>query len=98
MAITGLIADKNMNPITDPNPIEAVEDLKSLPDNTLAKYAQDKGNPNATYALVVLIQRLKARKIAEKEAPSDTTVAEDVSQDVTGGGICRIARCCSYDG
>ena len=87
MAITGLIADKNMNPITDPNPIEAIEDLKSLPDNTLAKYAQDKGNPNATYALVVLMQRLKARKIAEKEAPSDTTVAEDVSQDVTGGGI-----------
>jgi hypothetical protein len=30
MAITGLIADKNMNPITDPNPIEVVEDLKSL--------------------------------------------------------------------
>jgi hypothetical protein len=30
MAITGLIADKNMNPITDPNPIDVVEDLKNL--------------------------------------------------------------------
>jgi hypothetical protein len=95
MAITGLIADKNMNPITDPNPIDVVEDLKNLDDNTLAQYAQDRGNPNATYALVVLMQRKSARDKVQAEAPSDTTVAEDVSQDVTGGGI---ARCCSYDG
>lgn len=87
MAITGLIADKNMNPITDPNPIDVVEDLKNLDDNTLAQYAQDRGNPNATYALVVLMQRKSARDKVQAEAPSDTTVAEDVSQDVTGGGI-----------
>jgi len=87
MAITGLIADKNMNPITDPNPIDVVEDLKNLDDNTLAKYAQDRGNPNATYALVVLMQRKSARDKVQAEAPSDTTVAEDVAQDVTGGGI-----------
>lgn len=86
MAITGLIADKNMNPITDPSPIDVVEDLKNLDDNTLAKYAQDRGNPNATYALVVLMQRKKARDTAQKDMPQGT-VAQEVSQDVTTGGI-----------
>ena len=86
MAITGLIADKNMNPITDPSPIDVVEDLKNLDDNTLAKYAQDRNNPNATYALVVLMQRKKARDTAQKDMPQGT-VAQEVSQDVTTGGI-----------
>lgn len=86
MAITGLIADKNMNPITDPSPIDVVEDLKNLDDNTLAKYAQDRGNPNATYALVVLMQRKKARDTAQKDMPQGT-VAQEVSQDVTTGGV-----------
>ena len=72
MAITGLIADKNMNPITDPDPIDVVEDLKNLDDNTLAKYAQDRANPNATYALVVLMQRKKARDTAQEQAPTST--------------------------
>jgi len=86
MAITGLIADKNMNPITDPSPTDVVEDLKNLDDNTLDKYAQDRGNPNATYALVVLMQRKKARDTAQKDMPQGT-VAQEVSQDVTTGGV-----------
>lgn len=86
MAITGLIADKNMNPITDPSPTDAVEDLKNLDDNTLAKFAQDRNNPNATYALVVLMQRKKARDTMKKDMPQGT-VAQEVSQDVTTGGI-----------
>lgn len=90
MALTGLIADKNMNPITDPSPIDMVEDLKNLDDITLTRYAQDRGNPNATYALVVLMQRKNARDKAQTEAPSNTTVAEDIAQDITGGGIANL--------
>ena len=90
MAITGLIADKNMNPITDPSPIDVVEDLKNLDDNTLAQYAQDRGNPNATYALVVLMQRKKARDTARQDRPQGT-VAQEVAQDVTTGGITQPA-------
>ena len=89
MAITGLIADKNMNPITDPDPIDVVEDLKNLDDNTLAKYAQDRANPNATYALVVLMQRKKARDTAQEQAPT-STVAQEVAQDVTTGGLAQL--------
>ena len=61
MGISGLMADKNLRPITDPNPVEVVEDLKSLPDNILAEYAQDRTNPNATYALTVLMSRKRAK-------------------------------------
>lgn len=89
MAITGLIADKNMNPITDPDPISVVEDLKNLDDQTLSRYAQDRANPNSTYALVVLMQRKKARDTVQKETPQ-TTVAQEVAQDVTGGGLAQL--------
>jgi hypothetical protein len=36
MGISGLMADKNLRPITDPNPVEVIEDLKSLPDKYIS--------------------------------------------------------------
>jgi hypothetical protein len=84
MGISGLMADKNLRPITDPNPVEVVEDLKSLPDNILAEYAQDRTNPNATYALTVLMSRKRAKDALVKEDMPETTVAEDVIADVSG--------------
>ena len=84
MGISGLMADKNLRPITDPNPVEVVEDLKSLPDNILADYAQDRANPNATYALTVLMSRKRAKDALVKEDMPETTVAEDVIADVSG--------------
>ena len=84
MGISGLMADKNLRPITDPNPVEVVEDLKSLPDNILAEYAQDRANPNATYALTVLMSRKRAKDALVKEDMPETTVAEDVIADVSG--------------
>ena len=87
MGISGLTADKNMNPITDPSPTDAVEGLKNLDDITLSRYAQDGNNPNSTYALVVLMQRKKARDEIAAETPTNTTVAQEVAQDVTSGGI-----------
>ena len=84
MGISGLMADKNLRPITDPNPVEVVEDLKSLPDNILAEYAQDRANPNATYALTVLMSRKRAKDALAKEDMPETTVAEDVIADVSG--------------
>ena len=84
MGISGLMADKNLRPITDPNPVEVVEDLKSLPDNILAEYAQDRTNPNATYALTVLMSRKRAKDALVKEDMPKTTVAEDVIADVSG--------------
>jgi hypothetical protein len=84
MGISGLMADKNLRPITDPNPVEVVEDLKSLPDNILAEYAQDRANPNATYALTVLMSRKRAKDALVKEDMPKTTVAEDVIADVSG--------------
>ena len=84
MGISGLMADKNLRPITDPNPVEVVEDLKSLPDNILSEYAQDRSNPNATYALTVLMSRKRAKDALAKEDMPDTTVAEDVIADVSG--------------
>jgi len=83
MGISGLMADKNLRPITDPNPVEVVEDLKSLPDNILSEYAQDRSNPNATYALTVLMSRKRAKDALAKEDMPDTTVAEDVIADVS---------------
>jgi hypothetical protein len=84
MGISGLMADKNLRPITDPNPVEVIEDLKSLPDNILAEYAQDRTNPNATYALTVLMSRKRAKDALVKEDMPETTVAEDVIADVSG--------------
>jgi len=85
MGISGLIADKNMNPITDPSPTDVVEDLKSLPDNILAQYAQDGNNPNATYALTVLMSRKRAKDSLNAQGMDQSTVAEDVIADVTRG-------------
>jgi hypothetical protein len=87
MGISGLMADKNLRPITDPNPVEVIEDLKSLPDNILAEYAQDRTNPNATYALTVLMSRKRAKDALVKEDMPKTTVAEDV--------YCRCVWCSS---
>jgi len=85
MGISGLIADKNMNPITDPSPTDVVEDLKALPDNILAQYAQDGNNPNATYALTVLMSRKRAKDSLNAQGMDQSTVAEDVIADVTRG-------------
>ena len=84
MGISGLIADKNMNPITDPSPTDVVEDLKALPDNILAQYAQDSNNPNATYALTVLMSRKRAKDSLNAQGMDQSTVAEDVIADVSG--------------
>jgi hypothetical protein len=84
MGISGLTADKNMNPITDPNPVDIVEDYKNLPDNVLIGYAKDRENPNATYALTVLMSRKRAKdELAKGDLPT-TTVADDVIADISG--------------
>lgn len=84
MGISGLTADKNMNPITDPSPVDIVEDYKNLPDNVLIGYAQDRENPNATYALTVLMSRKRAKdELAKGDLPT-TTVADDVIADISG--------------
>lgn len=82
--ISGLTADKNMNPITDPNPSDIVEDLKTLPDNVLIEYAKDQTNPNATYALTVLMSRKRAKEALSKEDMPDSTVADDIISDISG--------------
>ena len=84
MGISGLTADKNMNPITDPSPVDIVDDYKNLPDNVLIGYAKDRENPNATYALTVLMSRKRAKdELAKGDLPT-TTVADDVIADVSG--------------
>jgi len=84
MGISGLTADKNMNPITDPSPVDIVEDYKNLPDNVLIGYAKDRENPNATYALTVLMSRKRAKdELAKGDLPT-TTVADDVIADISG--------------
>ena len=80
--ISGLTADKNLRSVTDPDPTEIVQDLKMLPDNTLIQYAKDRSNPNATYALTVLMSRKRAKEALAKEDMPESTVAEDVIADV----------------
>lgn len=84
MAITGLIADKNLRPITDPDPVAIVDEFKDLPDNVLIGYAQDRSNPNATYALTVLMSRKRAKEKMQSEQMPTSTVADEVIADVSG--------------